>query len=88
MTRAGFINVKCGAFETVASGGLLLTKRFEEMALYFDFDREIAGYDELDELPDVIDRLLADKTALEQRQRASFERLISSHLYEHRHIWV
>lgn len=84
MTRAGFINVKCGVFETVASGGLLVTKRFTEMERYFDYDSEIAGYNELEDLPSVLDRLLSNKEDLERRQRASFVRLVSSHLYEHR----
>ena len=84
MTRAGYVNVKCGAFETVASGGLLVTQRFKEMQQFFDYDEEIIGYDDLDQLPEVISSLLGSPERIDAMRLAAFKRLVASHLYEHR----
>lgn len=43
-TRRGFINVKVGVFEAVATGRLLFTQYFDEMKRYFEYDKEIIGY--------------------------------------------
>jgi len=84
MTRAGYINVKCGAFETVASGGLLVTQRFQEMQRFFQYNQEIIGYEDLSDLPDVINTLLASRDRIDEMRMAAFRRLAKSHLYEHR----
>lgn len=83
-TMAGYRNVKCGVFETVASGGILLTDRFEEMSTYFDYDTEICGYDSTEGLVQSIKFLLANPDHREEMRRRAFKRLADQHLYEHR----
>jgi polysaccharide pyruvyl transferase CsaB len=88
LTRAGFINVKCGVFETVGSGGVLLTGIFPEMGELFEYDTEIVGYNSTEELISKIRSLLANPDEVERIRRRAFARLVSSHLYEHRWITV
>lgn len=83
-TMAGYRNVKCGVFETVGNGGILLTDRFAEMATYFDYDAEIAGYDDTEDLVQSIKFLLANPDHREEMRRRAFKRLAEDHLYEHR----
>ena len=83
-TRAGYTNVKCGVFETIASGGLLVTEIFDEMANFFTYDEEIVGYRDLDHLQEQIAALLAEPDRLRRIAKAGFDKLLSHHLYEHR----
>ena len=83
-TRAGFTNVKCGVFESVAAGGVLCTARFAEMGDLFDYGTEIVGWDHVEDLEVKIAGLLADPDRLERYRRRSFARLAADHLYEHR----
>jgi polysaccharide pyruvyl transferase CsaB len=83
-TLAGYRNVKCGVFESVASGGVLATERFDEMERYFTYGEEIIGYRDPDELVDQIRRLTEMPERLELMRRTAFARLAREHLYEHR----
>lgn len=83
-TRAEYTNVKCGVFETVGSGGLLCTGRFEEMERFFSYDEEIVGYETETELVGQVGELLEDPRRLETMRRRAFARLVGEHLYEHR----
>src|SRR5690625_1418879 len=49
-TRAGYTNVKVGILEAVSTGRLLFTEHFSEMARYFEYDKEIVGYRDDDDL--------------------------------------
>ena len=83
-TAKGFTNVKCGVFETIGSGGVLLTEPFEELAELFDYTSEIVGYADTADLCEKVDWLLrnpAERTAL---QLNAMRRLVTCHLYEHR----
>jgi polysaccharide pyruvyl transferase CsaB len=84
VTRAAYVNVKCGVFEAVGAGGVVCTSRFEEMERFFAYGREIVEFGDADDLVNVLDGLLADPARLEQIRRAAFQRLITEHLYEHR----
>jgi len=88
LTRAGFINVKCGVFETVGSGAVLLTGIFPELGELFEYDTEIVGYSSTEDLVEKIRGLLANPDEIERIRRRGFARLISSHLYEHRWLSV
>lgn len=83
-TRAGFVNVKCGVFESVASGAVVCTSRFEEMQHFFRYGSEIVGFETEDELVDRIREILADPELYDRLRRRAFFRLVSEHLYEHR----
>ena len=83
-TRAGFVNVKCGVFESIANGGVLCTERFDEIENYFTYDSEIIGYRDIDDLIGQLNELLKQPYRLESIKRAAFARLVKEHLYEHR----
>ena len=86
MTRAGYINIKCGVFESVGSGGLVATGRFEEMEDFFAYDDEIIGYRDEDDLVEQARAVLADPDRYRDMTERAFRRLIDEHLYEHR--WI
>jgi spore maturation protein CgeB len=73
-TLAGFTNIKCGVFESVASGGVLATQRFEEMERYFAFGKEIIGYADADDLVVQLRGLIAEPDRAESMRRAAFSR--------------
>ncbi|HEY2636533.1 MAG TPA: polysaccharide pyruvyl transferase family protein, partial [Solirubrobacteraceae bacterium] len=83
-TRAEYVNVKCGVFESVASGGVVCTSRFDEMREFFAYDEEIVAFEDPDDLSATIRGLLDDPERLEGIRRAAFARLVREHLYEHR----
>jgi len=84
LTRAGYINIKCGVFESVGSGALLCTGRFPEMATFFDYGDEILGYTDEEDLTEQLRGLLASPERYREVTERAFRRLISEHLYEHR----
>ncbi|MDQ0677967.1 polysaccharide pyruvyl transferase CsaB [Arthrobacter pascens] len=84
LTRAGYINIKCGVFESIGVGAIVATGRFEEMAHFFDYGEEILGYDDEADLERNIRELLNDPARAGRMRVAGFKRLINSHLYEHR----
>lgn len=86
MTRAGFVNVKCGVFETIASGRLLATLEFEEMSRYFEYGEEILGYTDFDDLGEKVEDVLTTPGKAEWMAENAFKRLVKEHLYEHR--WI
>lgn len=83
-TRAGFAEVKRGVFESIGSGGLIATTVFDEMATLFEYDSEVVGYSDDDDLVRQLTILLRDPERLELMRRRAFARLASNHLYEHR----
>lgn len=83
-TRAGYVNVKCGVFESIGSGAVLCTAYFEEMRDYFEYGTEIVGYHSAEDLIPKIRTLLAQPDQLERMRRRAFRRLVTEHLYEHR----
>jgi polysaccharide pyruvyl transferase CsaB len=84
LTRAGYINIKCGVFESIGVGAIVATGRFDEMAHFFDYGDEILGYDDEADLERSIQELLDDPARAGRMRVAGFTRLINSHLYEHR----
>lgn len=85
-TVAGHVNVKCGVFESIASGALLCTVEFGEMRRFFKYGEEIAGYRDADDLITTLEQLLGDPERVERMRRRAFRRLIDEHLYEYR--WI
>lgn len=84
LTRAGYINIKCGVFESVGAGAVIATGEFDEMARFFDYGEEIIGYTDDDDLSTKIERLLEDPAEYERVRLNGFRRLVENHLYEHR----
>lgn len=86
LTRAGYINIKCGVFESVGSGALVATGRFDEMEDFFSYDQEIIGYRDEEDLVEQMRGILADPARYKEMTERAFDRLINDHLYEHR--WI
>ncbi|MEE2528800.1 polysaccharide pyruvyl transferase family protein [Pseudarthrobacter sp. J75] len=84
LTRAGYINIKCGVFESIGAGAVVATQNFEEMERFFSYGDELLGYDNEFDLEEQIEQLLADPIRYGEMRVAGFKRLINSHLYEHR----
>lgn len=84
LTRAGYINIKCGVFESVGSGALVATGRFDEMEDFFAYDEEITGYRDEQDLLVQLGEVLADPDRYRRMTERAFERLVNAHLYEHR----
>lgn len=83
-TKAGFTNVKVGVFESVAQGGILCTEMFDEMGALFAYDREIVGYENIDQLAAAISYLKRHPEELDEIRRRGLARLAGEHLWEHR----
>jgi polysaccharide pyruvyl transferase CsaB len=86
LTRAGYINIKCGVFESVGSGALVCTGRFDEMADFFIYDNEIVGYEDEHDLARQLDQILRDPARYDAMTERAFDHLVGQHLYEHR--WI
>ncbi|WP_426734672.1 polysaccharide pyruvyl transferase family protein [Glutamicibacter sp. 2E12] len=84
LTRAGFINIKCGVFESAGQGKVVATGVFEEMSHFFKYDEEIIGYKDEADLEKKIARLLDNPAEYERIATAGFKRIVNEHLYEHR----
>lgn len=84
LTRAGYINIKCGVFESVGSGALVATGRFDEMADFFRYDEEILGYEDEPDLLRQLQAILREPERYREMTERAFERLVGEHLYEHR----
>ncbi|MEI2422801.1 polysaccharide pyruvyl transferase family protein [Arthrospira platensis SPKY2] len=83
-TRAGYTNIKCGVFESIASGAVLCTTEFTEMKKYFEYGSEIIGFNSKEDLSQQIENLLQNPAKYEAMSRRSFYKLANNHLYEHR----
>lgn len=84
LTRAGFVNIKCGVFESVGAGAVIATGKFDEMAHFFDYDDEIIGYTDDEDLAAKVAALLDNPDEYERIRLNGFRRLVENHLYEHR----
>lgn len=86
LTRAGYVNIKCGVFESASQGRVVATGNFPEMAKFFEYDDEIIGYENHLDLELKIQKLLDDPAEYERIALNAFNRVANEHLYEHR--WI
>lgn len=54
ITGAGYYNVKVRLFEAAATGTPIITKKIDEISNFFEFDKEIIGYETLEEAVELI----------------------------------
>ncbi len=83
-TAAGYTNVKVGVFEATATGRLLFTEYFDEMRRYFEYDKEIVGYQDTDDLIDKIRYYLKHPAEAERIARAGQLRCAQEHTWARR----
>jgi spore maturation protein CgeB len=83
-TGAGHTNVKVGVFEAAATGRLLFTQYFDEMRRYFDYDTEIIGYRDEEELVSKLRYYIAHEEEAERIAKAGQRRCLRDHLWSKR----
>ncbi|GGM32319.1 hypothetical protein GCM10011351_18000 [Paraliobacillus quinghaiensis] len=83
-TRAGYTNLKIGVFESIANGGILCTEIFDEMKLFFDYETEVIGYKNAEDLKAKLDYYINNPIEAEMLRRKSFYKLVNKHMWETR----
>lgn len=71
-------------FDVPAAGAFLLTDRRAQLELLFEPGREVAVYGSPDEVPELLERYLADRPARERLAAAGRARVLAEHTYGHR----
>jgi glycosyltransferase involved in cell wall biosynthesis len=84
-TGAGHALVKVGLFDFAAGGALVVTNRFAEVERYFEYGREIVGFDDTAELIARIRHLLEHPEEADAIRRAGRERVLAEHTW--RRVW-
>ncbi|MFS2173858.1 glycosyltransferase [Priestia megaterium] len=83
-TGAGYTNVKVGVFEAIATGRLLFTEYFDEMKRFYDYDKEIVGYANEEDLIKKIRYYIDHKDEAEAIAKAGQLRTACEHTWEKR----
>lgn len=71
-------------FDVPACGGFVLTDYREQMENLFDPGKEIISYNDVGEIPQLIERWLPDEKGRAGVRLAARKRIIAEHTYEHR----
>jgi len=80
-TGAGHALVKVGLFDFAAAGALVVTNRYPEAEKYFEFGREIVGFDDTPDLLRQVEYLLTHPGEAEAIRRAGRERVLREHTW-------
>lgn len=83
-TLAGFMNVKIGVFEAAACCSCILTERFDEMADYFEYGKEIVGYESVEEAVELATRYAHDEKSRSEIADNCYKRFLSEHTWQYR----
>jgi spore maturation protein CgeB len=84
-TGAGHALVKVGLFDFAAAGALVFTNRFAEVEQYFEYGREIVGFNDTDDLMRRVRHYLDHPDEAEAIRRAGRERVLREHTW--RTVW-
>jgi len=87
-TGAGFTNVKVGLFEAAACGACILVDDFEEIARYFEPDKEILTFISEDDAVERAKKWSRDSKGARKIGAAARRRVIAEHTWEHRWKYV
>ncbi len=80
-TGAGHALVKVGLFDFAAAGALVVTNRHPEAERYFEFGREIVGFEDTPDLLLRVEYLLAHPEEAEAIRRAGRDRVLREHTW-------
>lgn len=84
ITGEGYYNVKVRLFEAAATGTPIITKKIDEIGNFFEFDKEILGYDTLEDAINIIKYYkMRDKKRIEIGENAKI-RCAKEHLWVNR----
>ena len=81
LTGGGHALVKVGLFDFAAAGALVVTNRFAEVERYFEYGREIVGFDSTGDLVRKIRHYLDHPGEAEAVRRAGRERVLAEHTW-------
>ena len=84
ITGAGYFNVKVRLFEVAATATPLITQRLPEIEQFFEFGKEIIGYNTLDEAYEKINYYLKHEDELKQIGINAQNRCIREHTWKER----
>lgn len=84
-TGAGHALVKVGLFDFAAAGALVLTNRFSEVERYFEFGREILGFEDTADLKRQVRWVLEHPAEACAVRHAGRERVLREHTW--RKVW-
>lgn len=80
-TGGGHALVKVGLFDFAAAGALVFTNRFSEVEPYFDYGREIVGFDSTEELVRQVRHYLDFPEEAEAVRQAGRARVLAEHTW-------
>jgi len=80
-TGAGHALVKVGLFDFAAAGALVVTNRFDEVERYFEYGKEIVGFEDTADLVRQVRRLLDHPVEADAIRRAGRERVLREHTW-------
>ncbi|MGY3718626.1 CgeB family protein [Sutcliffiella cohnii] len=83
-TGAGYTNVKVGVFEAAATGRLIMTEYFDEMEDFFEYDKEIVGYRDKEDLIKKIYYFLENPAKARIIAQAGRRRCLQEHTWKKR----
>ena len=81
LTRAGHALVKVGLLDFAAAGALVVTNRYTEVERYFEYGKEIIGFDTTAELLTTVRYYLDHPEEAEAIRRAGRERVLRDHTW-------
>ncbi len=87
-TVAGYNNVKVGLFEALACNTCVVTQHMDELNNYLKIGEEIVCYNSEEDLIVKIKYYLENDVEREKVQKASYERFLKEHTYQHRAIKI
>jgi spore maturation protein CgeB len=76
--------IKGRNFEVPGCGGFLLTERVPHLERYFDLGREVAVYDDADDLVEQVEHWLGHEDERAAVADAGYRRVLAEHTYDHR----
>ena len=83
-TVAGFNNVKVGLFEAIACKQVVFTEYMEELADYFEINKEVICFNDYEDLLGKVKYYLEHGDELEEIREASYKKFLQCHTYEKR----
>lgn len=83
-TGACYTNVKVGIFEAAATGRLIMTEYFEEMENFFEYDEEIIGYKDKDDLMQKLDYYIKNPAETRRIALAGQKKCLEHHTWKMR----
>ena len=84
-TGSGHPLVKVGLFDFTAAGALVFTNRFPEVERYFEYGRELVGFEDTEDLLQKVRHYLDHPDEAETIRRAGRERVLREHTW--RSVW-